>query len=55
MRWLILMSCTVNTNESIPQPMGRIACSHTPRTRSYMVTVPAPPIIWEKPAASTPS
>lgn len=24
MRWLILMSCTVNTNESTPQPMGRL-------------------------------
>jgi hypothetical protein len=24
-RWLILMSCTVNTNDSTPQPMGRIA------------------------------
>ena len=47
-------SCTVNTNESIPQPMGRIACCHTPRTRSYMVTVPACPSIWVKPEESTP-
>ena len=30
MRWLILMSCTVNTNERIPQPMGRMAFSHAP-------------------------
>ena len=30
MRWLILMSCTVNTKESTPQPIGRMALSHTP-------------------------
>ena len=49
-----LMSCTVNTNESIPQPMGRIACCHTPRTTSYIVTVPACPSIWSKPEERTP-
>ena len=50
-----LMSWTVNTNESMPQPMGRMAASHTPRTRSYIVTSPALPSICAKSAASTPS
>ena len=30
MRWLIFMSCAVNTNDRIPQPMGRMAFSHAP-------------------------
>lgn len=52
--WDTLMSWTVNTNESIPHPMGRIACCQTPRTRSYIVTVPACPSICVKPEESTP-
>ena len=55
MRWETLMSWTVNTSESMPHPMGRIAACHTPRTRSYIVTSPALPSIWAKSAASTPS
>ncbi len=29
----LMIGWTVNTNESMPQPMGRIAASHTPRTQ----------------------
>ena len=43
--WEILMSWTVNTNESTPHPMGRMATSQTP----------ALPSICSKPADSTPS
>ena len=55
MRWLILMSCIVKTKLKTPQPMGRMAFSHTPRTMSYMVTVPALPSICVKSAERTPS
>ena len=53
--WEILMSWTVNTNESTPHPMGRMATSQTPLATEYIVTVPALPSICSKPADSTPS
>ena len=55
MRWEIWMSLMVNTSESTPQPMGRIATCHTACTMSYMEVPPAVVSMLPKTAPRIPS
>ena len=51
----IWMSFTVNTRESTPQPMGRMATLHTPWAMSYIDTLPEVVSIELKSAPRMPS